>query len=144
MNEKQRFRLFVVILAAVVIGGAFFVVGVLVNEDVDGWWIASPLFLLIAIAVVAVLVARKRLQELKRGIPSEDERSTALKMRAGHISFFASMYLCLALGWLFGLILEDSATELPSTGTMMFVLVAAMGVIYIVTMAVMSRGKGMP
>ena len=144
MNEKQKFRLFVVILAAVVIGGAFFVVGVVVNEDVDGWWIFSPLFLLVAIAIAAVLVARKRLQEMKRGIPSEDERSTALKMRAGHISFFASMYLCLALGWIFGLILEDSTTELPSTGTMMFVLVAAMGVIYIVTMAVMTRGKGMP
>ena len=144
MNEKRRFQLLVGILAAVVIGGAFFVVGVVVNEDVDGWWIVSPLFLLIAIAIAAVLVARKRLQEMKRGIPSEDERSTALKMRAGHISFFASMYLCLALGWIFGVLLEDSTAELPSTGTMMFVLVAAMGVIYVVTWAVISRGKGMP
>ena len=144
MNEKQRFRLFVVILAAVVIGGAFYVVGTIVDEDVNSWWIVSPIFVLIAIAIAAVFVARKRLQEMKRGIPSEDERSTALKMRAGYISFFASMYLCLALGWIFAVFSDDSNTELPSTGTMMFMLVAAMGVMYLVTWAAISRGKGMP
>ena len=144
MNEKERFWLFVVILAAVVVGGVFFVAGAIANEDVDSWWIVSPILLLIAIAIAAVLVARKRLQEMKRGIPSEDERSTALKMRAGYISFFASMYLCLALGWIYAVFSDDSNTELPSTGTMMFVLVAAMGVIFIATSAVISRGKGMP
>lgn len=144
MNEKTRFRLFVGILAAVIIFGVLFVVGAAVVADTDNLWIVSPAVILVAIAVAATLVARKRLKEMKSGIPSEDERLTALKMRAGYLSFFISLYLCLALGWVFGVLLEDTTTDLPSTGTVMFILVAAMGTIYIVTWTVVSRGKGMP
>jgi ABC-type sugar transport system permease subunit len=100
--------------------------------------------IVVAIAVMAAFVARKRRKEMRQGIPSEDERSTALKMRAGYLSFFVSMYLCLALGWIFGVLLEDTTTKVPSTGTVMFIMVAAMGVIYGIVWIGVSRGTGMP
>lgn len=144
MDEKTKFRLFVGILAAVIIVGVLFVVGSALVADTDNLWIASPAVVLVAIAIAATLVARKRLKEMKSGIPSEDERLTALKMRAGYLSFFASMYLCLALGWIFGVLLEDTETDVPSTGMMMFILVAVMGAMYLAIWAAVTRGKGMP
>jgi len=99
---------------------------------------------LVSMALVAILVARKRQKELKSGFPHEDERSRALNMRAGYLAFWVSMYFCLALGWIIGAFVDESTTGFLSVGEMMFVLVAAMGIFYIAMWAVLSRGKGAP
>jgi len=144
IDEKKRFRRMVGVLAAVIVVGVLFVAGSAVAKDTDNWAMVLSAVILVSIALVAVLLARKRLNEMRQGIPSEDERSTAVKMRAGYLSFFVSMYLCLALGWIFGVFLEDTTAEVPSTGVVMFVLVAVMGSIYLVVWTAMSRGKGIP
>lgn len=144
MDKRMKFRAFVGILAAVIIVGVLFVVGSAFAADTENWAVVASAVILVAIALAAALVARKRLKETKSGIPSEDERSTALKMRAGYLSFFVSMYLCMALGWIFLVLLEDTTTDFPAVGELMFILVAAMGTTYLVIWTAVSRGKGTP
>jgi len=141
MDEKKRFRKFVGIVAAMIVLGAVFVVGTVVVE-VDNWYTIVSAAILVSIALVAIFVAWKRKEELKSGFPHEDERSRALKMRAGYLALFVSMYFCLALGWIIGAFVEDSEREFLSVGEMMFVLVAVMGILYSVILAALSRGKG--
>ncbi|MGB2581819.1 MAG: DUF2178 domain-containing protein [Thermoplasmata archaeon] len=143
MDKRMRFRAFVGILVAVIIVGVLFVEGSAFAADTENWAVVASAVILVAIALAAALVARKRLKETKSGIPSEDERSTALKMRAGYLSFFVSMYLCMALGWIFLVLLEDTTTDFPPVGELMFILVAAMGTTYLVIWTAVSRGKGM-
>ena len=144
MDERNRFRLFIGIIVSVIVIGVLFVAGATNSEDSDKWSVIASAVIVGSIALVASLVARKRLKEMKSGFPSEDERSTALKMRAGYLSFFVSMYICMALGWIFGAFLEDTTMDLPSVGTVMFILVAVMGTTYIVVWTAISRGKGTP
>ncbi len=141
MDEKKRFRKFVGILAAVIVGAAVFVVGTVV-AGVDDWYAVVSAAILVSIALVAVFVAWRKRNELKSGFPLEDERSRALKMRAGSLALWASMYFCLALGWIIGVFVEDSTREFLSVGEMMFVVVAAMGIFYSVILAALSRRKG--
>lgn len=141
MDEKKRFRKFIGIIVAMVVLGSVFVVGTVVAE-VDNWYTIVSAAILVSIAVVAIFVAWRKREELKSGFPLEDERSRALKMRAGYLALFVSMYFCLALGWIIGAFVEDSGREFLSVGEMMFVLVAVMGIFYAVILAVLSRGKG--
>ncbi len=144
IDDRKQLQLLVGVVVAVIVIGVLFAIGVAVDDEGENMWIPLTAVIVVATAVVMVLVARKRLKEMRQGIPSDDERSMALKMRAGYLAFFVSMYLCLALGWVFGVLLEDTSAKLPGTGTVMFALVAMMGVIYFVVWAVVSRGTGMP
>jgi membrane protein DedA with SNARE-associated domain len=144
IDERRKFQLLVGVAATVVVIGVMFAIGLAADDEADNPWAILTAVIVVAIAVMAAFVARKRRKEMRQGIPSEDERSTALKMRAGYLSFFVSMYLCLALGWIFGVLLEDTTTKVPSTGTVMFIMVAAMGVIYGIVWIGVSRGTGMP
>ncbi len=144
MDERNRFRLFIGIIVSIIVIGVLFVAGSANSEDSDKWSVIASAVIVGSIALVASLAARKRLKEMKSGFPSEDERSTALKMRAGYLSFFVSMYICMALGWIFGVFLDDTTMDLPSVGTVMFILVAVMGTAYIVIWTAISRGKGTP
>jgi len=144
IDERKKFQLLIGVATSVVVIGMLFAIGLTADDEPDNLWAILTAVIVVSIAVTAALVARKRRKEMRQGIPSDDERSTALKMRAGYLSFFVSMYLCLALGWIFGVLLEDTTAKVPSTGTVMFILVAAMGVIYAIVWTVMSRGTGMP
>lgn len=144
MEERNMFRLLIGIVVSVVVIGVLFVVGTANDSDEANWWAFAVAAIVAAIALAAALVAVRRRREMRLGIPSEDERSTAIKMRAGYLSFFISMYLCLGLGWVFGVFMDGQTIEFPAVGELMFILVAVMGTIYLVTWAAVSRGKGMP
>jgi len=144
MDEKSRFRLFIGIVVSIVVIGVLFVAGAAREENEVNWAVIASAVIVGAIALVAALVARRRLAEMKRGIPSEDERSIAVKMRAGYLSFFISMYLCLGLGWVFGVFMDGQTIDFPTVGEIMFILVAVMGITYIVTWTAVSKGKGVP
>lgn len=142
MDERSRFRLFIGIVVSIVVIGVLFVAGAAKAENTDNWALVASAVIVCALALVALLVARRRLREMKRGIPSEDERSTAIKERAGYLSFFISMYICLGLGSIFGVFMEDKTIEFPTVGEIMFILVAVMGIIYMVTWTAVSRWTG--
>ena len=141
MNEEARFRAFVGIVIAVLALGIVFVI-VFANASVDNWATLMSAAILLSMAAIAVIVARKKLKELKSGIPSEDERSRAIRMRAGYLAFYISLYFVLGMSF-FHAILEDNQVSSLPTSEWLMVYVAAMGSIFLVLNAYLSR-KGVP
>lgn len=137
MDEKARFRMFVAVVAAVLVFGAIFVVwsGAVGSEN---WAMVMSAVILVTMAIVAIVVVRKGLKEQKSGFPREDERSRAIKMRAGYIAFFASLYFLLAMGFVHAS-LEDTEISSVPTAEWLMIYVAAMGSIYLVVNAYLSR-----
>src|SRR5512136_1422081 len=106
MDEKKEFSRFVAVVAAVLVFGAIFVVwsGAV---GTDNWATVMSVVILVTMAIVAIVVVRKGLREQKSGFPRDDERSRAIKMRAGYIAFFISLYFLLAMGFVLA-VLEDN------------------------------------
>ena len=140
-DERRRFQAFVVLLILVIALGAVFGVGAVI-ADGEPMAIVMAIAILSVVAVVAIVATRKRLGDMKDGFPSEDERSAAMKMRVGHIAFWASVYFCFALGWIIVLFVDDTSTDFLAPEDLIFVVAGAMCFIYIVVWAVLSRWKG--
>ena len=130
MDEKARFRRFVAAIAAVLVGGAVFVVvtGVV---GTDNWATVMSAVILVTMALVAIVVVRKGLRELRSGFPMEDERSKAIKMRAGYLAFFVSLYFMLGMGFVLAILEDNQVSSLPISEWFMF-YVAIMGSIFLV------------
>jgi len=141
MDEKKRFRRFVAVVAAVLVFGAVFVVwsGAV---GTDNWATIMSAVILASMALVAIVVVRKGLRDVKSGFPRDDERSRAIKMRAGYIAFYVSIYLLLAMGFVHA-ILEDNQVSSPPTSEWLMIYVAAMGSIFLAVNAYLNR-KGVP
>ena len=141
MDEKVRFRRFVVAIAAVLVGGAIPVV-VTGAVGTDSWAAVMPAVFLVAMALVAIVVVRKELRELKSGLPMEDERSKAIEMRAGYLAFFVSIYLMIGTGSVL-VALEDNQVSSLSTSEWFMFYVAIMGSIFLAANAYLNK-KGVP
>lgn len=100
-------------------------------------WSGLVLATVVAIALVALLLALRAMRELRSGMPLDDERSRAMKSRAGYYAFHISMYATLALGFVF-VLFEDEGMTLPNS-ELLFILVALMGSIQIVLMTYLNR-----
>jgi cytochrome c biogenesis factor len=140
MDERKRLRAFVVLVTAVVVIGSLIAIQV-ISFEADTWATFVAAVILATIALVAVIVTRRQLRDLKAGFPKDDEMSRAIKMRAGYVSFWVSMYFCMVLGWIFGIFVDESAKGFLTMGEMMFVLAGIMGILYIVIWTAVSRGK---
>jgi len=141
MDERARFRAFVGIVVVVLVLGAFFVI-VFANAGVDNWATLMSAAIIVSMAAIALIVARKKLKELKSGIPSEDERSRAIRMRAGYLAFYISLYFVFGMSF-FHAILEDNHVSSLPTSEWLMIYVAAMGSIFLVLNAYLTR-KGVP
>ena len=102
-----------------------------------GLWSALVLATVVAIALVALLLALRAMRELRSGMPLDDERSRAMKARAGYYAFYVSMYTTLALAFVF-VLFEDEGLALPNS-ELLFILVALMGSVQIVLMTYLNR-----
>jgi len=141
MNEKARFWRFVGILVTVlVVGGSFAIVSV--SGSAGNLWTLVPALILVIMAMIALVVARKKMKELKSGIPSEDERSSAIRMRAGYLAFFISLYFVLGMSFFHAMLEDNQVSSLPTSEWLM-VYVAAMGSIFLALNAYLTR-KGVP
>jgi len=141
MDENARFRRFVGIVIAVLVAGAVFVI-VFANSSTDNWATLMSVAILVSLAAIAVIVALRKKKELRSGIPSEDERSTAIRMRAGYLAFYISLYFIFGMGF-FHAILEDNQVSSLPTSEWLMIYVAAMGSIFLVLNAYLKR-KGVP
>ena len=141
MDEKARFRRFVGIVITVLVVGALFVI-VFANASVDNWATLMSAAILVTMAAIAIIVARKKMKELKNGIPSEDERSIAIRMRAGYLAFYISLYFVLGMSFIHAILEDNQVSSLPTSEWLM-IYVAAMGSIFLVLNAYLSR-KGVP
>lgn len=141
MDEEARFRRFVGIVVTMLVVGALLVV-VFANVGADNWATVVSAAILVSLAAVALLSARKKMKELKMGIPSEDERSIAIRMRAGYLAFYVSLYFILGMSFVHAILEDDEVSSLPTSEWLM-IYVAAMGSIFLVLNAYLSR-KGVP
>jgi len=141
MDENARFRAFAGIVVMILVLGTIFVV-VYANAGVDNWATLMSAAIVITMAIIALIVARVKLKELKRGIPSDDERSRAIRMRAGYLSFYISLYFVLGMSF-FHVILEDNQISSLPTSEWLMIYVAAMGSIFLVLNACLKR-RGVP
>jgi drug/metabolite transporter (DMT)-like permease len=141
MDEKKRFRRFVAVVAAVLVFGAIFVAwsGAV---GTDNWATIMSAVILATMALIAIVVVRKRSIELRSGFPKEDERSSAIKMRAGYIAFYVSLYFLLAMGFVHAILEDNQVSSLP-TSEWLLVYVAVMGSIFLAVNAYLNR-KGVP
>ena len=141
MDEKKRFRTFVGVVVAVLVFGAIFVVwsGAVGS---DNWATIMSAVILVTMAIVAIVVVRKGLRDQKSGFPRDDERSRAVKMRAGYIAFYASLYLLLAMSFVHSGLEGNEISSVPTSEWLM-IYVAAMGSIYLAVNAYLNR-KGVP
>lgn len=141
MSEETRFRAFVgIVVAVLAIGVVFFIASV--NVNADNWATVTSAAILFSMAAIALIVARKKRSELKHGIPSEDERSRSIRMRAGYIAFYISLYFVFGMSF-FHAILEDNDVSSLPTSEWLLIYVAAMGSIYLAVHAYLKR-KGVP
>jgi formate hydrogenlyase subunit 4 len=141
MDEKARYRAFVGVVVAALVSGAFFVV-VSASTGFDNWATTMSLAIIVSMAAIALVVARRKLKDMVSGIPSEDERSRAIRNRAGYLALFVSMYFMFGMSF-FHTILEDNQISSIPTSEWLMVYVAAMGTIFLVLNAYLSR-KGVP
>jgi drug/metabolite transporter (DMT)-like permease len=141
MDEKTRFQRFVGVIVVILVAGAIFVIA-FANGGTDNWATVMSLVVIVTMAAIALIVARKKMKELKNGIPSEDERSRAIRMRAGYLAFYISLYFLFGMAF-FHTILEDNQIPSIPMSEWLMIYVAAMGSIFFVTNAYFTR-KGVP
>ncbi len=141
MDGKARFWAVVVVVVAVLAGVALYTVAT-VNVGVESWWTLVSAVILVGLALVAIAVVLKQRKDLKSGFPKEDERSRAIRMRAGYLSFFISLYFLLGMGFIHG-ILEDQQLSLLPTSEWLMIYVAVLGSIFVAVHAYLNR-TGVP
>ena len=141
MDEEARFWRFVgIVVTVLAVGGLFAIVSV--NGSVDNWWMLVPAAILVIMAAIALIVARKKMKDLKSGIPSQDERSRAIRMRAGYLAFYISLYFILGMSFVHAILEDNQVSSLPTSEWLM-IYVAAMGSIFLVLNVYLTR-KGVP
>lgn len=141
MDEKARFQRFVGIIVVILVAGAIFVIA-FANGGTENWATVMSLVVLVTMAAIALIIARKKMKELKNGIPSEDERSRAIRMHAGYLAFYISLYFLFGMAFFHTILENNQISSIPMSEWLM-VYVAAMGSIFLVTNAYFTR-KGVP
>ena len=133
MDEKTRVRVMMATSAVVLVGSVLMIVFV-AGFDL---WTAAMLLVAVTIALVALYVVSKRLRDFRSGMPLEDEMSRTLSARAGYLSFQVSMYLILALAFVFSAF--ENQEIVVSNAELLFVLVAIMGSVHLTVSAYYNR-----
>ena len=141
MDDKARFRALVVVVVIVLAGGVLYTVAT-VNAGVDVAWTLVSAVIVVSLALVAIAVVRKERKELKSGFPKDDERSRAIRMRAGYLAFFISLYFLLGMGFVHGVLEDQQIVSLPTSEWAM-IYVAALGSIFLAVHTYLNR-KGVP
>lgn len=141
MEERTKFKRYLAIAIVILALGAVFVV-VSGSAGADNWASWMSVTILVTMAVVAAFVALRWSREMRAGFPKYDERSIAIRMRAGYLAFFVSLYFIFGVSFVISIVEDDEALSVP-TSELMMILVAVMGIIFLAINAYLNR-KGVP
>lgn len=125
----------------VLAGGLVYLVATM-NAGVDVAWTLVVVVILVSMALVAAAAVLKQRKDLRSGFPKEDERSSAIRMRAGYLAFYISLYFLFGVSMV-QVILEDHRILSLPTSEWGMIYVAAMGSIFLAIHAYLNR-KGVP
>lgn len=95
-NETLRLAAIAVVALVVVATGALFSMGALSQGDVIGAVLGAMIALIIL--AFAILVFVRGTDDLKNGLPLQDERSQRVMEKAASKAFYVSLYMLLAIG----------------------------------------------
>ncbi len=137
MDERTRFRRFVAVISVVLVLGALFII-VKITAGIDNEWTIVSAAILLSMALVVIAVTRRGLKDLESGIPIEDERSRTIKIRAGYLAFFTSLFFIMGMGFVHAILEDDQISSLPTSEWLM-IYVGIMGTIYLIILAYMKR-----
>jgi hypothetical protein len=140
-GERKVGRYLAVISAVVLLGAMIFLVN-LSEGTVDNSWIIVSAMIVVSIGVLAFISIRRTMKESRNGFPMDDEMSKAIKMKAGYLSFFISMYFLFAMSFVHSMFEDTTFSQIP-TSELLMIYVAAMGSIFLVSHAYLTR-KGVP
>jgi len=141
MDGKARFRAFVAVVVVVLAGGVLYLVAT-VGAGVEVAWTLVSAVILASMALVVIAVILKERKELKSGFPKDDERSRAIRMRAGYLAFFISLYFLFGMSGVQTLLEDRQIASLP-TAEWGMIYVAVMGSIFLAVHTYLNR-KGVP
>jgi peptidoglycan/LPS O-acetylase OafA/YrhL len=137
MDERTGLRAFVAVVVVALGAGVIFFFAP-EAAGADNWATVMSAVILLTMALVAIVVARKGLKDLKSGFPMEDERSRAIKTRAGYLAFFVSLYLILGMSFVHAILEDNEISSLPTSEWLM-VYVGIMGSIFLVLTSYLKR-----
>lgn len=104
MKEKQerhgllRLIAIIVVSICVIVTGAFFSLNAFMKGDITGAVLGGLIALIIL--AFAILVFVRGQEDMKNGLPLQDERSRRVMEKAAAKAFYVSLYLLLAIGFL--------------------------------------------
>jgi len=135
MDARKRSWLLTGMATAILLATALMII---LQEGVNTWTVIS-FAILVFIVLIAVFFVARLSRELKSGYPLEDERSKAINMRAGYLSFYISLYVMIGVAWVL-VLLEDSGFTI-SASEMLFIMVVISGTLYLIFNYSFKRAK---
>jgi uncharacterized membrane protein len=130
-NDKIRLAAIVIVSFAVIVTGALFSFGSLVQGEVIGAFLGAVIA--ITILFFAVIVFARGSAALKDGFPLHDERSRKVLEKASSKAFYVSLYMLLGIGFLSDIITFRDVSQATS------VSVGIMAILFAVFWAYYSR-----
>ena len=88
----------IVVSICVIVTGAFFSLNAFMKGDITGAVLGGLIALIIL--AFAILVFVRGQEDMKNGLPLQDERSRRVMEKAAAKAFYVSLYLLLAIGFL--------------------------------------------
>lgn len=140
-NGMKVKRFMGVVILVVLLGVLIFIVNLSAGQ-IDNAWVIVSAMIVVSIGVVAIISIRKSMKDLKSGYPMDDEMSKAIKMRAGYLAFFISLYFLFAMSFVHSIFDDSMVAQMPTSEWLM-IYVAAMGTIFLATHTYYKR-KGVP
>ena len=141
MEEKARFGALVAVVIVVLVGGLLYTV-LTGSVGAEAEWMLASAVILVAMTLVALVVLAKERQDRKSGFPKDDERSRAIRMRAGYLAFFVGLYFLLGMGFIQGALEDRQIVSVPTSEWAM-IYVAVLGSTFLAIQGYLGR-KGVP
>jgi peptidoglycan/LPS O-acetylase OafA/YrhL len=136
-NEKMKVMVGLSIAGIAMLGLALFTMGGVASFSEI---VFVVLTIILVIGVTAIIINKSK--EVKKGLPAEDELSKKISWRAGAYSYFATIWIAIAIMWYNTLGVDKLGLYELSTVEIVGVIVLVSGVIYISLAMLFNRRGG--
>lgn len=136
-SDKMKVKIGVTIIGIALLGLALFAMGGIYNFT-EMIFVILTIILVIGSAVIMI----NKTKAVKKGLPAEDELSKKVSWKAGAYSYFATIWIAIAIMWYNTLGVDKLGLYELSTVEIVGVIVLVSGVIYIGLAMLFNRRGG--
>ncbi len=137
MERKTGILAGVLVVVVVVAAGAVYAFAA-TNLGSGMAWTVVTAAILAGLAIVAIALTVKQRRDLEKGYPKEDERSRAIRFRAGYLAFLISLYFLFGMS-MFQVTLENHPVAFLPTAEWGMIYVVVMGLVFLAVRAYLNR-----